>query len=249
MTAFDLTGRRAVVTGGSRGIGHAIVRAFTQQGARVASWSRDLAANQAAVEPLGALAVRCDVTDRDAVDRAFGETVEALGGVDVLVVNAGQAGDDVLFPDSDPAQWDSVIATNLTAAFTCVRAFAQHAIGRGGGGKVVVISSVGAEFAMPRAVAYSAAKAGLTGFTRSVAVALARHDIQVNCVEPGWVDTDMSAPQLSDERVAAALVRRTPVRRFGQPDDICGACVYLASGAARFHTGDVLRVDGGFVVA
>jgi NAD(P)-dependent dehydrogenase (short-subunit alcohol dehydrogenase family) len=249
MTQFDLSGMCAVVTGGSRGIGLAIVRALADAGARVASWSRDLASNRRAVAGVDAIAVCCDVSRPEDVRRAFDETVAALGKVDILVVNAGRPGEDVLFPDCELPEWDAIIATNLTAPFTCIRAFAQHAIARGGGGKVVVISSIGAEFAMPRAVAYSAAKAGLTGLTRSVAVALARHDVQVNCVEPGWTDTEMSARQVHGERTGPALIKRTPARRFARPEDIAGVCVYLASPASHFHTGDVIRVDGGFVVA
>jgi NAD(P)-dependent dehydrogenase (short-subunit alcohol dehydrogenase family) len=249
VTSFDLGGRRAVVTGGSRGIGLAIVQAMSKHGAQVASWSRHLDTNRAAVQSLQAFPVRCDVTDRDDVERAMSETIALLDQVDIMVVNAGRAGEDVLFPATDPVEWDSIIATNLTSVFSVVKAFAEHAIARGGGGKVIIVSSVGAEFAMPRAVAYAAAKSALSGFTRSVAVALARHGIQVNCVEPGWTDTALSAPQLQDERIRAALIRRTPARRFATPDDIAGVCVYLASPAADFHTADVVRVDGGFVVA
>jgi NAD(P)-dependent dehydrogenase (short-subunit alcohol dehydrogenase family) len=249
MTGFDLQGKHAVVTGGSRGIGLAIATALRAHGAGVACWSRNLQAAEAAMAAIGGLAIRCDVTDRADVIRAMEQTLAEFGQVDIMVVNAGRAGEDVLFPATDPDDWDSVIATNLTAVFSCVRAFAAHAVTRGGGGKVIIMSSVGAEFAMPRAVAYAAAKAGLTGFTRSAAVALARHGIQVNCVEPGWTRTELSAPQTEDARTSAALIRRTPARRFAEPADIAGVCVYLAAPASDFHTGDVLRVDGGFVIA
>ena len=249
MTGFDLQGRNAIVTGGSRGIGLAIATALRAHGAQVACWSRNLQAGEAAMDPIGSVAFACDVTDRAAVAQAMEQTLAGFGHVDIMVVNAGQPGEDVLFPATDPDDWDSVIATNLTAAFSCVRAFAAHAVARGGGGKAIIVSSIGAEFAMPRAVAYAAAKSGLTGFTRSAAVALARHGIQVNCVEPGWTRTELAAPQLEDDRTGAALLRRTPARRFAEPADIAGVCVYLAAPASDFHTGDVLRVDGGFVIA
>jgi len=246
--SFDLAGKVAVVTGGSRGIGLAIGAALVAHGATVASWSRDLTTNRAAAAGISAHAFRCDVSDRGDVERAMAETVDQLGRVDILVANAGVAGEDTPFPQTDPADWDQVIATNLTAAFTTVRHFSLHAIDRGGGGKVVLVSSVVAEVGLPRAIAYASAKAGLLGFTRSAATALARHDIQVNCVEPGWTETDMVTDQLGDDRVGRALIRRTPARRFGTVDDIAGVVVYLVSSAADFHTGDVVRVDGGFVL-
>jgi NAD(P)-dependent dehydrogenase (short-subunit alcohol dehydrogenase family) len=249
VTGFDLSGKRAVVTGGSRGIGLAIATALSAQGARVASWARGEAANEAAMRPLGGLAVPCDVTDRAAITRAMEATLAEFGQVDILVVNAGRRGEDVLFPATSMADWDAVIATNLTAVFGCVQTFAGHAIERGGGGKVIIVSSIGAEFAMPRAIAYASAKAALTGLTRSAATALARHDVQVNCVQPGWTRTDLAASQLDDERIRAALIRRTPARRFAEPADIAGVCVYLGSAESDFHTGDVLRVDGGFVIS
>lgn len=246
--AFDLTGRCAVVTGGSKGIGLAIARGLADHGAHVALWARGQEALANAAQQLRALPVVCDVTDRSAVRRAMQETTDAFGQIDVLVANAGRPGEDMLFPDIADADWDAIVGTNLTGVYNAVRPFADHAIARGGGGKVIVVSSIAAEIALPLAVAYASAKAGLIGFTRSAAVALARHGVQVNCVEPGWVETDMTGPQREDERARSWMLSRTPARRFGRAEDLAGICVYLASTASDFHTGDTIRVDGGFVV-
>jgi NAD(P)-dependent dehydrogenase (short-subunit alcohol dehydrogenase family) len=246
---FDLAGRVAVVTGGTKGIGLSIARALKAQGADVACWARQPAAAEVDLEQAGLAGFECDITDDDSVAAAMAATLERFGRVDVLVASAARPGEDVLFPGSSIESWTAIIDTNLTGTFRTVQSFAGHAIERGGGGKVIVISSIAAEFAMPRAIGYATSKAGLVGFVHSAASALARHDIQVNGVEPGWVATEMSAPQLQDDRVGQALLRHTPARRFGTGDDLAGICVYLASSASGFHTADMIRVDGGFSVS
>lgn len=244
-----LAGRSAVVTGGSRGIGAAIARSLAGAGCQVAVWARDPAPSGSPAQEGLASAVSCDVTSRESVAGALEQTISRHGFVDVLVAAAGRGDADRRFPDVADSDWDDVIRTNLTGVYNVVKPVSQHMIDRGQGGKIIVISSIAAGFAMPRAVAYAAAKAGLSGFTRSVAVALARQDIQVNSVNPGWIETDMNVDLYAREDQATRLVRRTPAHRLGQPDDIVGICLYLASAASGFHTGDVISVDGGFSIA
>lgn len=245
---MDLTGRRVVVTGASRGIGAALAVGLADAGAQVALWGRDTGRLEAAVRDSGGVAVRCDVAVRDDVERAYDESVAALGGVDVVIANAGRPGEDVPFEDVTVEQWDGVIATNLTGVFNTVQLGARRMIDQGTGGKIVAISSLGAAWAMGRAPAYAASKAGVLALVRAAASRLARHDIQVNGIMPGWIETDMAAPQLESDTVGPVLRGRTPARRFGRPDELLGICTYLASDASSFHTGDAIRVDGGFLI-
>lgn len=244
-----LAGRSAVVSGGSRGIGAGIARGLAAAGSAVTIWSRFPAAAGSPACDAGGYGVTCDVTNRRSVAAALEQTISHRGFVDVLVVASGRGGANRRFPGEPDSDWDDVIVTNLTGVFNVVKPVAQHMIQRGRGGKVVVISSIAAGLAMPRAVSYATAKSGLTGFTRSAAVALARHDIQVNSVHPGWIETQMTQDLLAEQEQAERLVRRTPARRLGVPTDIAGICVYLASSASDFHTGDEIRVDGGFSIA
>ena len=249
---FDLSGRVAVVTGGNGGIGLGIARGLASAGASIAIWARDAAKNEAAVKELEALGARalalpCDVADERQVADAMEETVAALGRVDVGVANAG-FGVVKSTLELSLEEWRKVTATDLDGVFLTFRETAKHMIARGGGGKLIAISSIGEIFGMPRQEAYAASKGGLGALVRSLAVELARHDIQVNAVQPGWIVTDATRPLLEWKRFNETIVHRTPARRWGTPDDVAGACVYLASDAARFHTGDTLRVDGGYSV-
>lgn len=247
---FDgvLRGRRAVVTGGSRGIGRAIAQSFAQGGAQVAIWGRSLDTLVPAADAFGGTAVMCDVTSSASVAEAVDTTVTALGGIDVLVANAGQPGESVSFMDVDEDTWASIIDTNLSGTWRCIRAVVPSMI-EAGGGKIIIIASVGAVTGMSRAPAYAASKAGLLGLMRSAAAALARYDIQCNAVAPGWIETAMTEPELDNPAVRQRLEDRTLARRIGTPDEIVGICSYLASPGSSFHTGDVIRVDGGYLTA
>jgi NAD(P)-dependent dehydrogenase (short-subunit alcohol dehydrogenase family) len=243
-----LRGRRAVVTGGSRGIGRAIAESFAQSGAQVAIWGRSLDSLAVAADEFGGTAVSCDVTSSTSVAEAVDATVSALGGIDVLVANAGQPGESVPFLDVDEAMWTSIIDTNLTGTWRCIRSVVPSMI-EAKGGKIIIIASVGAVTGMSRAPAYGASKAGLLGLMRSAAAALARYDIQCNAVLPGWIETAMTEPELGNPAVRSRLEDRTLARRMGSPDEITGVCTYLASRSSSFHTGDVIRVDGGYLTA
>jgi NAD(P)-dependent dehydrogenase (short-subunit alcohol dehydrogenase family) len=249
---FDLSGRVAVVTGGNGGIGLGIARGLAQAGAAIAVWARDAAKNEAAVKELEALGARalalpCDVGDEAQLARAVSETVNALGRIDICVANAG-FGVVKATLEMSLEEWRHVTRVDLDGVFLTFREVARHMVARGGGGKLIAISSIGEIFGMARQVPYAASKGALGSMVRSLAVELARHDIQVNGVQPGWIVTDATKPLLAWKAMHDTIVHRTPARRWGKPEDVAGACVYLASDAARFHTGDTLRVDGGYSV-
>jgi len=249
---FDLNGRVAVVTGGNRGIGLGIARGLARAGARVAIWARDAARSaeaRAELEAGGAavLALACDVAREEDVVRATRETVERLGRIDACFANAGYlATEDPLRLSLEA--WRALLAVNLDGAFLTFREVARHMVERGGGGKLVAIGSIAESFGTPRQPHYAASKAALGSLVRSFAVELARHGVQVNALLPGWIETEATAPAKAHAPLDEAILRRTPARRWGAPEDLEGIAVYLASDASRFHTGDSIRVDGGYSI-
>ena len=252
MALFDLRGRAAVVTGGNRGIGLGIARGLARAGARVAIWARDEArSREARAELLGlgaeALCVACDVSSEGDVRAATRETLERFGRIDACFANAG------FLASADPLRlsleaWRGLLAVNLDGAFLTFREVARHMVERGGGGKLVAIGSIAERFGTPRQPHYAASKAALASLVRSFAVELARHDVQVNALLPGWIATEATAPAQAHAALDEAILRRTPARRWGAPEDLEGIAVYLASDASRFHTGDSIRVDGGYSI-
>lgn len=250
--SFDLTGRVAVVTGGNRGIGLGIGRGLAKAGATISIWSRDTARNETAAEELRALGAKvdtqsCDVSVEEDVARCTDATVEKLGRIDITFANAGYgAGQSPLAMSLE--DWRRLLAVNFDGAFLTLRDAARHMKTRGGGGKLIAIGSISEIFGSPKQPHYAAGKAGLSGLVRSLAVELARYDIQVNCVQPGWIITDATEPARHFEPLNEVVVKRTPARRWGTTEDLEGIAVYLASAASNFHTGDTIRVDGGYSV-
>lgn len=244
--AIDLSGRTAFVTGSTRGIGQAIAIRLHAAGARVAVLGRDAgkAAEVAARIGEGAASFACDVGDTGSVTAAVEAVAKALGPVDILVNNAGVTRDNLLLRMGDE-EWDAVLDANLKGAFRTVKAVLKGMMKRGGGRIINVTSIVGLTGNKGQAN-YAASKAGLVGFTKSVAKEYASRGILANCVAPGFIETDMTAALPPEAR--AALLKEIALERLGRPEDIAGAVLYLASDLASYVTGQVLVVDGGMVI-
>lgn len=245
----DLSGQTALVTGGSRGIGRAIALALARCGAKVACVARSedkLKETVDAITAAGgtALALLCDVTQRESVDRVVGQVIEKWGKLDILVNNAGITR-DTLLPRMEDAQWDDVIATNVRGTFLFTRAATSQMMGKRYG-RVINISSVSGVRGNKGQTNYSASKAAVIGFTRSVALEFAGRSITVNAVAPGFIETDMTAA-LGDVFKDEAK-KRIPAKRIGQPEDIAECVLFLASPAASYITGQVIAIDGGMSV-
>jgi len=237
---FDLSGRTALVTGSTRGLGLALARALAAAGARVAINGRTAETCEArAAEIEGAIAAPFDVTDEDAV--AAG--VERLGRVDVLVCNAGTTLRRPL-EQFTLEEWRSLLDTNLTSAFLCARAVAPQMIERRQG-KIVTVCSVMSELARETVGAYGATKGGLKMLTRGMCADWARFNIQANAVAPGYFATELNEPLQHDAAFGEWLRRRVPAGRWAEPDELGGAVVFLASPASDFVNGQILFVDGG----
>lgn len=250
-TAFDLSGRVALVTGGNGGIGLAMALGLQKAGARIAIAGRNSAKAADALRMLEggeAHFIKADLSGAAGCTAAVEGACQVLGGLDILVNNAGITARKR--PEAlSLAEWDSVLRTNLTSAFLCAQA-AHPVFKARGGGKIINIGSMLSIFGAPFAAAYSASKGGLVQLTKSLAAAWAEDGIQVNAVLPGWIDTDMGASARSqveglDQRVRA----RTPAARWGQPQDFEGVAVFLASSASDFITGAALPVDGGYSIS
>lgn len=228
-------GRSVLVTGGNRGIGLAIAQAFLAQGDKVAITHRGSGA------PEGMLGVQCDVTDAEAIDKAFAEVEAANGPVEILIANAGIT-DDTLLMRMDEEQFTRVIDANLTGAFRVTKRATRNML-KARFGRVVYISSVVGMLGAPGQVNYAASKAGLIGMARSIARELGSRNITANVVAPGFIETDMTAG-LTEER-KKQILGNVPAGRYGQVEEIAAAVTFLASDQAGYINGAVLPVDGG----
>jgi len=243
--AIDLTGRVAFVTGSTRGIGRSIAETLHRAGARVAVVGRslDTAARVAAELGEGAAGLACDVADRGSLRAAIAAAEAALGPIDVLVNNAGVTRDNLLLR-LDDAAWDEVIAANLTAAFVATQAVIKGMMKRRFG-RIINITSVVGITGNAGQANYAASKAGLIGFTKSVAKEYAARGVLANCIAPGFIETDMTAAL--PEATRAALLEAIPLGRLGAPADVAGMVAFLASDLAAYVTGQTLVVDGGMI--
>jgi NAD(P)-dependent dehydrogenase (short-subunit alcohol dehydrogenase family) len=194
------------------------------------------------------LALRCDVGEEDQVERAFARAVSELGRVDACFANAGVGGGAPSFVEMTSAEWRRVLRVNLDGVFFTFRAAARHMIERGGGGSLVVTSSLASIHGQPRREHYASAKGAVISLVRALAVELARHGVRANALLPGWIDTELMEGALQTPPLLEKVLRRVPLRRWGEGADLGGAAVYLASDASAYHTGDTLLVDGGYSV-
>jgi 3-oxoacyl-[acyl-carrier protein] reductase len=244
---MSLAGKVAVVTGGSRGIGRAICLQLAQMGAKVVinfvSRSEAAEETKTQVEAIGGecLLVKFDVSKTSEVQEAFKQITAECGRIDILVCNAGITKDGLLATMKEDA-WDQVMAVNLKGAFNCIKAGCRPMM-KQRWGRIIVITSVVGFAGNAGQANYSAAKAGLVGLTRSTARELASRGITVNCVAPGYIDTDMTSEL--PETVKEKILSEIPLGILGQPEDIAGAVTYLASDAARYITGQAIHVNGG----
>jgi NAD(P)-dependent dehydrogenase (short-subunit alcohol dehydrogenase family) len=250
--SFSLEGRRALVTGASRGIGQALAAGLARAGADVALAGRDLKTVEAAADSIraerhNATALAIDVRDAAAARRAVEQVRAKLGGLDILINNAGV--EDVRDSlEVDEALWDKIVDTNLKGAFFCAQA-AARGMAEAGGGAILNICSLTSEVGVPTAVPYGSSKSGLLGMTRALAAEWAPRGIRVNAIGPGYFRTALTDVFYRDGKWQEAMLAKIPMGRFGHTDDLVGAAVFLCSDAAAYITGQCLYIDGGYMAS
>lgn len=245
-----LKGKVAIVTGAARGLGLGCAKRFVQEGAAVALVDVELQAGEAAAAQLRAeggkaIFARCDVGIKEQVDATIAATVEAFGQVDLLVSNAG-INRPADFLDLGEADFDLVIRTNLKSVFLFGQGVARHMVERGVKGSIINMCSTSAILTMPTLAAYAASKGGIASLTNAMALSLAPRNIRVNAIGPGTIITEMTKARLwDDETMRDSILSRTPMGRFGEPSDVAGVAVFLASDDSAYVTGQVIYVEGG----
>ncbi|MGE3143800.1 MAG: SDR family NAD(P)-dependent oxidoreductase [Hyphomonadaceae bacterium] len=254
---FDLTGKVALVTGGNRGIGLGMAQSLGEAGARVAIWGRGSEANEAAVATLkkaGAEArgYKVDVADEGQVEAAMAQTLKDFGRVDSVFANAGIGRGGTPFIETTTQSYREVLGVNLDGVFFTMRAACRHMSARAEagdpGGSLVGVASLAAIEGAARNEAYAATKGAVLSMMRGLAVEFARHGVRANTILPGWIATDMTAYMQGSAAIADKVIKRVPIRRWGEPRDFAGIAVYLASDASAFHTGDQFVIDGGYAI-
>ncbi len=248
---FDLTGKTALVTGAGRGIGLALAGGLAEHGANVALVARTASQLAAAKEWIEAQAGRkawafaFDLADLGGIERLFDEIVQAAGGVDIL---ANCAGMTVREPTEDASvdDFNRVMEVNLTSALLLSQAFCRHRKQVGKGGRIINIGSLACHAARPTIAAYACSKMGLLGLTKTLAVEWAKYGINVNAIGPGYIATELTAPLQADAEFSKWVLSKTPLGRWGRPEDLVGTAVLLAAKAGEFITGQIFYVDGGW---
>ncbi|WP_343503496.1 SDR family oxidoreductase [Alloyangia pacifica] len=252
MSLFDLTGRTALVTGSTMGIGHALARGLAQAGAKVLLNGRNPQRLEEAVatlrsEGLEADALGFDVTDHDSVRAAIDGYEAEHGPIDILINNAGMQHRGPL-EEFEPEAFDRLMRTNVYSAFYVGQACARHMIGRGQG-RIVNIASVQSALARPGIAPYTASKGAITNLTKGMATDWAKHGLNCNAIAPGYFKTPLNAALVADPEFSAWLEKRTPAGRWGEVDELVGACVFLCAPASSFVNGHTLFVDGGITAS
>lgn len=244
---FNLTGKAALVTGSTRGIGRAIAEGLIAQGARVVISSEDAGDTARVAAELAMPGLPCDVRDDAALARLVDFAISELGGIDVLVCNAGITGHTGPFSAIDMDDYAGVMAINLRSQVVLCNLALPHIAARGGGA-VVLLSSISGLRGNGRINAYALAKAGVAQLARNLAVEWGPHNVRVNAISPGFIATELSQPLLDNAEFMARRMAMTPLRRAGLPAEVAGAAVFLASDAGAFVTGHNLVVDGGTLI-
>ncbi len=245
---FDLTGKTALVTGATGGIGEAIARAFHKAGATVGVSGRQVEKLDALASELGdrVHVLPCDLANREQVSKLIDEAIAKLGRLDILVNNAGMTKDNLFMVMKDE-QWDDVIAVNLTSTFQLMRAAARHMMrNKTGYGRIINMSSVSGVFGNPGQGNYAASKAGMIGMTKSLAREVGSRGITANCIAPGFIKTPMT--DALNEKQVEEISKMIPAQRFGSPEDIAAGALYLASDAGGYVTGQTLHINGGMAM-
>jgi 3-oxoacyl-[acyl-carrier protein] reductase len=249
---FDLSGRIALVTGASQGLGRRFAKVLAGHGAAVGLAARQLdklieLENEIAAAGGKVASVTLDVTDHANIEGAIGTIEDVLGPIDLLINNAGVAVSKGVLEQTE-ADWDKVIDTNLKGAFFTAQAVAKRMVERGKGGNIVNIASVLALDVIGHLAPYAAAKGGLWQLTKTMALELARHDVRVNALAPGYIVTEINREFLETGTAGERIKQRIPQRRFGTPEDLDGALLLLASDASRYMTGSIIVIDGGLML-
>jgi len=248
----DLTGRTVVVTGGNSGIGLALAAGCARAGADVAIWSRNAERNLEAASHIAKYGTRvfstiCDVGDEGSVAAAMESTLAELNRLDCMIVNAGMhAGAPI--QDMTLGDWHQVMRVNLDGAFLTAREAARVFLAQGTGGSMVVVSSTISRYGASGQASYAASKTALLGLGRTLAVELAKHQVRVNILIPGWTRTPLNEAQQASERFMAATISRTPVKRWADPEEFEAIAPFLADPTLTFHTGNEIVVDGGYTI-
>ena len=251
---FDLTGKVALVTGANSGLGFGFAEGLARAGSDLVIWGRRADANERAAEKLRALGVKVhaqsvDVSDEGAIVAGVAEAIEAMGGIDTVVANAGIASQKP-FIDMDAQTYHGLINVNQHGVVFTLREVARHMVERGEGGSLILCGSGSIFQGVPTMTHYGAAKGALNSLAKGIAAELGPHGIRCNVIAPGFIITDMTmADPAVGEMIAGMVAAKAPIGRAGQPEDLWGAVVYLASDLSRYHTGDTLIVDGGKIAA
>ena len=257
MSAFDLGGKVALVTGGNGGIGLGMAEGLAAAGADLVIWGSNADKNAAAEARLKkhgrrVLVQRCDVSDESQVEASFAAALEAMGRIDGCFANAGGSQARVPLAELETKEWRRVMSVNLDGAFYTLRAAARHMTERAKaghpGGRLVGTASCAAIVGAARAASYGATKGAMLTMIRALAVEMARWQVTANSILPGWIESDMTARSIGDAKFSAAVLPRIPLRRWGTKEDFAGIAVYLMSNASAYHTGDSFVIDGAYTL-
>ncbi len=250
---IDLSEKVFIITGGNGGIGLGLAEGIAEAGGSIAIWARNEEKNAHAVKILEDIGVKaksyvCDVSSEENVIATLASTVNDFGRLDGLFANAGRAGTGTPFVETSLEDWRNVTAVNLDGVFLCLREAAKQIISQGSGGSLVAVSSTSAIHGAAGNEAYGTAKTAVTGLVRALAVSLARFQIRVNCLLPGWTVTELASPAFENEYFREVTTKRTPVRRWADPSEFREVGAFLADPSQTFHTGQQVCVDGGYTI-